>query len=114
MDQFEQSNVSQMIAGIKEFQDSIKNEIVSECRNIDDLRHLSNKITAVGGFMLIQIAELDGDKLSSALLPDLPEDEHDKDASHVVIKTLGALLELGISQANLMLAQQSLDWSDSE
>jgi len=114
MDSFEQSSVSDMIISIRKFQKSIKNEIVSECRNIEDLRQLSNKITALGGFMLIQIAELDSDDLSKALLPELPEEERDKDAASVVIRTLGALLELGISQANLMLAEQSLDWADSE
>ena len=107
MDHLHNTDAEGLCFDIEVFQDDVKHELVSECRNQADLQNLSNKITMIGNLVLSQL-ESSGDfpfSGDSGLLGKFKKSEKG---------TLAALIELGLSQANYILASQSLEWELNE
>ena len=109
---YKRVTAKEIIKVSKDYQDTIRNELVGECRNRDELQLLSNKITAVGAVFLKQLEE-EGDfsEVASHLETD-PEDE--EKVAGLVTRTIAGLIELGMAQVNMFLAEQSLEWDVDE
>jgi len=109
---FKKVTAEEIIKVAKEYQDEIRNELVGECRNRDELQTLSNKITAVGAVFLKQLEE-EGD--FSDIVGHFEYDSEDSEkVVGLVSRTIAGLIELGMSQINQFLAEQSLEWDIDE